>query len=242
VIQRLLDARDPDTGAPLDPQALRNEIAVLFMAGHETTANSMAWSWFLLSQAPEAEEKLHRELANVLGGRPPTLADMPKLVFTRAVFEEAMRLYPPVPILPREALRDEYFGTFRIPRGAIVLVVPWLLHRNPKYWEKPDHFVPERFLPENATRISKFVYIPFSIGPRICAGMSFGLTEAILCLATLAQHFRLRLKPGHAVRPVCRLTLRPEGGLPMSVHRRDAATLSAPTAAATPASCPFHNA
>jgi cytochrome P450 len=243
VIQRLLDARDPDSGQPLDPQALRNEIAVLFMAGHETTANSMAWSWFLLSQAPEAEEKLHRELASVLGGRLPTLADMPKLVFTRAVFEEAMRLYPPVPILPREALREEYFGTFHIPRGAILLVVPWLLHRNPKYWEKPDHFIPERFLPENSAGISKFVYIPFSIGPRICAGMSFGLTEAILCLATLAQHFRLRLKPGHVVRPVCRLTLRPEGGLPMSVHRRSAAATSpAPATAAAPASCPFHNA
>jgi cytochrome P450 len=245
VIQRLLDARDPDTGAPLEIEAIRNEIAVLFMAGHETTANSMAWSWLLLSQAPEAEAKLHRELAEVLGGRLPTLADVPKLVYTRAVFEEAMRLYPPVPILPREALRDEYFGTAKIPRGAIVLVVPWLLHRNPNYWEKPDHFMPERFLPENAGGISKFVYIPFSIGPRICAGMSFGLTEAILCLATLAQHFQLRLKLGHEVRPVCRLTLRPEGGLPMTVHVREArggeVATPAPTSVAA-AACPFHNA
>jgi cytochrome P450 len=154
VIQRLLDARDPETGEPLDPQALRNEIAVLFMAGHETTANSMAWSWFLLSQFPDAEEKLHRELDAVLAGRLPALGDVPKLLYTRAVFEEAMRLYPPVPILPREALKEEYFGTFRIRPGAIVLVVPWLLHRNPKYWDKPDHFRPERFLPENAGKIS----------------------------------------------------------------------------------------
>jgi cytochrome P450 len=241
VIQRLLDARDPDSGEKLDPQALRNEIAVLFMAGHETTANSMAWSWYLLSQAPEAEAKLHAELASVLNGRLPSLADVPKLVYTRAVFEEAMRLYPPVPILPREALRDEYFGTFYIPRGSIVLVVPWLLHRNRKYWDRPDHFIPERFLPQNAGKMSKFVYIPFSIGPRICAGMSFGLTEAILCLATLAQHFTLRLKPGHQVRPICRLTLRPEGGLPMSVHRRDDVTAKSAEPAMA-ASCPFDNA
>jgi cytochrome P450 len=244
VIQRLLDTRDPDTGEPLDGQALRNEIAVLFMAGHETTANSMAWSWFLLSQAPEAEAKLHRELDSVLGGRLPTLADVPKLTFTRAVFEEAMRLYPPVPILPREAVREEYFGTVRIQPGAIVLVVPWLIHRNPKYWDKPDHFVPERFLPENSGGISKFVYIPFSIGPRVCAGMSFGLTEAILCLATLAQHFVLRLKPGHEVRPVCRLTLRPEGGLPMSVHRREhrGGVEATPAPGSAAISCPVHNA
>ena len=242
VIQRLLDARDPDTGEPLDIKAIRNEIAVLFMAGHETTANSMAWTWLLLSQAPDSEAKLHQELDTVLGGRLPTLPDVPNLPYTRAVFEEAMRLYPPVPILPREALKDEYFGTAKIPRGAIVLVVPWLLHRNPKYWDKPDHFVPERFLPENSNGISKFVYIPFSIGPRICAGMSFGLTEAILCLATLAQHFTLRLKPGHEVHPVCRLTLRPEGGLPMTVHARNtSATPTASPAAAPAAACPFHN-
>lgn len=242
VIQRLLDARDPDTGEPLDPQALRNEIAVLFMAGHETTANSMAWSWFLLSQFPDAANRLHRELDEVLGGRLPTLADVPKLVYTRAVFEEAMRLYPPVPILPREAVKEEYFGTFRIRAGAIVLVVPWLLHRNPKYWDKPDHFIPERFLPENAGKISKFVYIPFSIGPRVCAGLSFGLTEAILCLATLAQHFELKLQPGHEVRPICRLTLRPEGGLPMSIHARHANATATPTPATSANACPFHNA
>jgi len=244
IIHRLLDARDQDTGEPLDPQALRNEIAVLFMAGHETTANSMAWSWFLLSQSGEAEAKLHRELDEVLDGRLPTLADVPKLVYTRAVFEEAMRLYPPVPILPREALKDEQFRDIRIPRGSLVFVVPWLLHRHKKLWDKPDHFMPERFLPENAGRISKFVYVPFSIGPRVCAGMSFGLTEAILCLATLAQQFTLRLKPGHQVRPICRLTLRPEGGLPMSVHARG----TQPGAAATPkpagrsSPCPVHNA
>jgi cytochrome P450 len=220
VIGRLLDARDADTGEPLSTEALRNEAAVLFMAGHETTANTLAWTWFLLSQAPDVEAKLHAELDAVLGGRAPTLADLPRLVYARAVLEETLRLYPPVPILPREALRDEVYNGTRIPKGSLVLVVPWLLHRHRKLWEKPDHFIPERFLPGGAGAPSKFAYIPFSIGPRICAGMSFGQQEALICLATLAQSFRLRLEPGREIRPICRLTLRPEGGLQMRLEPR----------------------
>ncbi|HVV63536.1 MAG TPA: cytochrome P450 [Pseudolabrys sp.] len=242
VIEQLLNARDPETGEPLDPEAMRNEIAVLFMAGHETTANSLTWTWYLLSQARDVRLKLQHELDTVLGGRSPTLADVPKLVYTRAVFEEALRLYPPVPILPRQAVRDESYNGVRIPKGSLIFVVPWLLHRHKKLWDQPDHFIPERFLPENAAKISKFAYIPFSIGPRICAGMSFGLTEAILCLATLAQKFELRLKPGHDVHPVCRLTLRPEGGLPMTVHAR--APRAGVTATAAPQAvtgCPVHH-
>ena len=146
---------------------------------------------------------------------------MPQLVYTRAILDEALRLYPPVPILPREAIKEEEFQGVRIPKGSLLFVVPWLLHRHRKLWELPDHFIPERFLPENAAKISKFAYVPFSIGPRICAGATFGETEAILCIATLAQKFKLRLQPGHEVRPVCRLTLRPAGGLPMTVHPRE---------------------
>ena len=227
VIGRLLDARDIDTGEPLDAEALRNEAAVLFMAGHETTANTLAWAWYLLSQAPDVEARLHAELDQVLGGRQATIADLPRLVFARAIIEETLRLYPPVPILPREALREETYQDTRIPKGSLVLVVPWLLHRHRKLWDKPDHFIPDRFMPGNAAP-SKFAYIPFSIGPRICAGMSFGQQEALLCLATLAQSFRLRLEPGREIKPVCRLTLRPEGGLQMRIEARE------PRAAAGP--------
>jgi len=187
------------------------------------------------------EARLHAELDSVLGGRPPTLADIPKLVYTRAIFDEAMRLYPPVPILPREALRDELYRNVRIPKGSLIFVVPWLLHRHKKLWDRPDHFMPERFLPENAGRISKFAYIPFSIGPRICAGMSFGLTEAILCLATLAQKFKLRLQPGHVVNPVCRLTLRPEGGMPMTILARTEFGDDAVNPATVRTACPVHH-
>lgn len=248
VIQQLIDARDPETGVRLDREALRNEVAVLFMAGHETTANSLAWVWYLLSQAPDVEARLHGEIDQVLQGRAPTLTDVPKLVYARAVFEEAMRLYPPVPILPREALKEEVFEGQRIPKGSLVFVVPWLLHRHRKFWDQPDHFIPERFLGENGARISKFAYLPFSIGPRICAGMSFGLTEAILSIATLAQSLKLRLAPGATVNPVCRLTLRPENGLPMIVHRRNmsAHTMGADAQAINdqtepPPACPFHH-
>jgi cytochrome P450 len=237
IIGGMLRARDEETGAPLDPAALRNEAAVLFMAGHETTANSLAWTWYLLSQAPDAEARLHAELDAVLGGRPPTLADVPRLVYTRAVFDEALRLYPPVPLLPREALKTEQFKDWTIPRGSVVLVVPWLLHRHKLLWQDPDHFTPERFLPENAGSISKFAYVPFSTGPRVCAGLAFGATEAVLCLATLAQAFRLRLQPGYEVRPVCRLTLRPEGGVPMTIVPRHAAAGMPKSAQPVPCHC-----
>jgi cytochrome P450 len=219
VIGQLLDARD-DEGRPLSEEALRNEVAVLFMAGHETTANTMAWVWFMLSQCPNVENRLHAELDAVLGSRLPTLADLRRLPYTQAVVEETMRIYPPVPILPREALQDETFNGVHIPKGSLLFVVPWLLHRHRKLWDRPDHFVPERFLPGSREPVSKYAYVPFSIGPRVCAGMSFGLTEAMLSLATLARRFTLRLRPDHQVNPVCRLTLRPEGGLPMTVHMR----------------------
>ena len=220
MIRLLFEARDPETGEALDRTAVRNEAAVMFMAGHEGTANSLAWTWYLLSQAPDAEARLHAELDAVLGGRLPTLDDVPRLVFTRAVFEEAMRLYPPVPFLGRQALRGEAIRNRRIPVGSLLVVVPWLLHRHKRLWEDPDHFVPERFLPENAGKRQRYSYIPFSVGPRVCTGAAFGMTEALLCIATLAQRARLRLAPGAVVAPVCRLTLRPGDTLPMQVEPR----------------------
>jgi cytochrome P450 len=220
MIRLLLEARDAETGEPLDDAALRNEAAVIFMAGHETTANALAWTWYLLSQVPQVEGRLHAELAQVLGGRLPILDDVPKLAYTRAVFEEAIRLYPPVPLLARQALRDEAIRGRPVPAGSLVMVVPWLLHRHRKFWGMPDHYIPERFLPENAQLRVRHAYIPFSVGPRICAGAAFGLTEAILCVATLAQRARFRLTPDAVVTPVCRLTLRPGDDLRMFVESR----------------------
>lgn len=221
MIRLLLEARDSETGEPLDDSALRNEAAVIFMAGHETTANSLAWTWYLLSQVPKVEERLHAEIAQVLGDRLPNLDDVPKLTYTRAVFEETIRLYPPVPLLARQAVRDETIRGRPVPAGSLVIVVPWLLHRHRKFWGMPDHFIPERFLPENAELRVRHAYVPFSVGPRICAGAAFGLTEGILCIATLAQCVRFRLAPDALVTPVCRLTLRPGDDLRMLIESRD---------------------
>ena len=220
VIGGLLEARDED-GNPLSRDAIRNEAAVIFMAGHETTANTLAWAWFLLSQSPRVAEKLHAELDEVLGSRTPTFKDVANLPYTRAVIEETLRLYPPVPILAREAMEDTEISGKPIPKGSLVMVVPWLMHRNPVLWTKPDAFWPERFL-QKSKKPNKYGYVPFSIGPRICAGLQFGLTEAILSLAILARDFDLKLMPGTDVQPVCRLTLRPGDNLPMILHPRTA--------------------
>lgn len=219
VIGGLLEARDED-GNPLTRDAIRSEAAVIFMAGHETTANTLAWAWFLLSQCSRSRAKLQKELDTVLAGRTPTFADVRKLSFTKAVIEETLRLYPPVPILAREAMARTSIGGKPIPKGSLVLVVPWLMHRNPVLWSKPDVFEPERFLDAKAKKPNKYGYVPFSIGPRICAGLQFGMTESILSLAILAQKFDLQLKDGTDVQPVARLTLRPGDNLPMILRSR----------------------
>ncbi|MEJ8474510.1 cytochrome P450 [Roseibium algae] len=218
VIGGLLEARDED-GNPLSRDAIRNEAAVIFMAGHETTANTLAWAWFLLSQSPQTRVKLHAEVDTELGDRIPTFADVANLRYTRAVIEETLRLYPPVPILAREAIKATVIGGKPIPKGALVMVIPWLMHRNPVLWSKPDAFWPERFI-QKSKRPNKYGYVPFSIGPRICAGLQFGMTEAILSLAVLARKFDPELKPGTDVQPVCRLTLRPGDDLPMLLKTR----------------------
>jgi len=204
---------------PMNDRAARNEAIVMFMAGHETTANSLAWCWYLLHQYPQAAARLHAELDEVLGGRAATLQDLPRLPYTRAVFEEALRLYPPVPILSRQARKEDVMRGHPVRENTIILVVPWLLHRHKAYWEKAEHFIPERFLPDQP-RPDKFIYLPFSVGRRVCLGLRFGLTEGILCLATLAQRFTAQIEPGHEVAIECRLTLRPRQGLPMRLIPR----------------------
>ena len=223
LLSLLLDGDTGKPGAarvcPLNATAARNEAIVMFMAGHETTANSLAWTWYLLDHSPEVAAKLHEELDRVLAGRPPAYEDVANLPYTRAVFEEAMRLYPPVPLLSRQARAEDTIRDKRVEPGSIILVVPWLLHRHEEYWDDPDSFRPERFL-SGQPRPDKFIYLPFSVGHRVCLGLRFGLTEGILCLATLAQRFKARVRPGHKVEIECRLTLRPKGGLPMVLESR----------------------
>ncbi|MEA2741492.1 MAG: hypothetical protein QOH05_4799 [Acetobacteraceae bacterium] len=210
---------DSKAGAGLSIEAVRNEASVLFMAGHETTANTLAWAWFLLSQDPETEARLHAEV-DALGGDAATHADLPRLPFTRAVIEETLRLFPPVPLQARETRAARTILGRNVPAGSIMILVPWLLHRHKLFWDQPDAFIPDRFMPGGSGIPSRYAYVPFSIGPRVCTGAAFGLTEAVLCLATLAQGFRLRLQPGWQVMPICRLTLRPGETLPMRLEPR----------------------
>lgn len=211
-----------DSNFLADKQALRNEASVIFMAGHETTANTLSWAWFLLSQSPDIEKKLHYEIDSVLNGRIPSIEDVKNLKFTRAIIEETLRLYPPIPVLSRQALETTWHKNHCVPKGSILAVIPWLLHRHPSLWKRADEFDPSRFLPDNPSPI-KFSYIPFSIGPRVCAGMAFGLTEAILGLAIFSQQLRFELKPGTKIEAVSHLSLRPDDGhgkLPMILKVR----------------------
>jgi cytochrome P450 len=220
LLARLIAARDSETGGGMTTQEVRNQVITIFMAGHETTALALTWTWYLLSQHPAVESKLHAELDQVLGGRPPRHADLAALPFTRMVIDESMRLYPPAHTLSRTAMAEDVVLGRRIPKGSTILIVPWLLHRNPRLWDRPERFEPERFAPERAQSRHRFAYIPFGAGPRICIGAAFALAEACLILATLAQHYRLALKPGFPVEPQGLITLRPRHGMRMLLARR----------------------
>src|SRR5579875_3284924 len=218
----LLAARDEETGEGMDDAELRDQIATIFTAGHETTANALTWTWYLLSQHPWADERLCSELAHRLCGRAPTVGDLPHLTYARMVLEESMRLYPPAHTMSRQALEDDEIAGHKIPKGAAVLVSPWLLHRHEKLWTQPKLFDPERFAPSRAETRPRYAYLPFGGGPRICIGASFAMQEAIIILAMVAQRYRLRLQPGHGIEPIGLITLRPRDGLPMVLERRSA--------------------
>ncbi len=220
LLARLIAARDSETGGGMTAKEVRDQVVTIFMAGHETTSQALSWTWYLLSLHPAVEAKLHAELADVLGGRTPHYDDIANLRYTRMVIEESMRLYPPAHTTGRQPLAaDEILG-HRIPAGAEVLIMPWLIHRKPQLWEDPERFDPERFSPERSAERPRFAYIPFGAGPRICIGAAFAMTEAILILATIAQRYRLHLKPGFPVEPQGLITLRPRYGLQMRLERR----------------------
>jgi cytochrome P450 len=220
LLSMLLSARDETTGEGMTDEQLRVEVTTFLLAGQETTALALTWSWYLLSQHPVAQRRVERELDEVLGGRPPELPDLANLPYTRMVLDEALRLYPPAWGFSRQALDDDELGGFHLPRGWLAFVVPYVLHRVPKLWDRPDAFDPERFLPERSADRPKFAYVPFGAGPRQCIGNGFALVEGQLALATLAQRYRLRLAPGASVEPQPLITLRPRFGMPMLIERR----------------------
>lgn len=214
----LLIKRNERSQMALDIEALRHEAATIFMAGHETTATTLTWALYLLANAPWAMERLLNEIIDVCGQRDVTGADVAKLDWCRSIIMETLRLYPPVPLLPRQAHDNDAIGEVKVEAGSLVMIAPWLLQRSPDFWPDPNHFRPERFA--QGARYNPFAYIPFSVGPRVCAGMNFGLDEAVLCLATLVRKFEVTPRPGYFVEPICQLTLRPRGGLPVTVAPR----------------------
>jgi len=218
MLSMLLAARDEDGTAMTDTQ-VRDEVMTLMVAGHETTALSLSWSWYLLAQSPEVEAALHRELATVLGGRPPTIDDVPRLPYTDAVVREAMRLYPPGWVIFREALEDLEVRGHLVRKGWTVALPQWAVHRNERYHPEPERFRPERWLDESK-QPHRFAYFPFGGGPRLCIGSHFAMIESTLLLAALAQRHRFDLVPGHEVVPEPAITLRPRTGIRVVVRSR----------------------
>ena len=189
------------------------------LAGHETTAVALAWTWYLLARNPDVAERARAEVVACLGDRAPTLADLPQIPLARMVVEEAMRLYPPVWGIGRETIREDCIGDWTIPAKTVVNVSPWVTHRHPAFWEEPDRFDPERFRPGVERTRPRFAYFPFSGGPRLCIGEQFALMEMQLVVALVLQRYRLTLAEDRTIDPEPTLTLRPRGGLVMRAER-----------------------
>jgi cytochrome P450 len=222
LLSMLLLAQDEEGTGGMTDQQLRDEAMTLFLAGHETTANALTWTWYFLSRHPEIEARLHAELDAVLGTRIAAAADVPRLTYTSAVLAESMRLHPPAWVIGRRAVADYEVAGYRIPPGSYVLVSQWVMHRDPRFWPDPERFDPERWTEAARATRPRFAYFPFGAGPRICIGEQFAWTEGVLVLAVLARRWRGRLDPGHRIALQPSITLRPAGGMRMVLERRTA--------------------
>jgi cytochrome P450 len=216
----LLAACDDTSGAGMSERQLRDEVITFIGAGAETSAHALSWTWYLLARHPEVARRVHTELDTVLSGRMPTQQDLPHLPYSRMVLAEALRLYPPSVVLPRQANAPDKISGYAIPKDAVVVISQYVTHRHPEFWSEPEQFQPERFTPEQEARRHRCAYIPFGEGPRRCIGEPFALLEMHLVLATLAQAYTLQVVPEHPVVPEVAVTLRPRDGLWMTVHAR----------------------
>jgi cytochrome P450 len=222
LLSMLLHARDED-GSRMTDRQLRDETITLFLAGHETTAGTLSWAWWLLAQNPAVEARLHAELDAVLGNRASSLDDVPRLVYTGHVITETLRLYPAAWGMARLALEDHELAGYPVKKGMGVAMSQWVVHRDPRWYDAPEEFRPERWEGDLAKRLPRFAYFPFGGGPRQCIGNAFALMEATLILATVARKFRMRLVPGHPVTPLASITLRPRHGIRIVLEARERA-------------------
>jgi cytochrome P450 len=220
LLSMLLAAQDEEDGGGMTDEQVRDEAMTIFLAGHETTANALTWLWYLVDGAPDVEARLHEEIDRVLQGRLPTLADVPSLPYVERVVTESMRLYPPAWIIGRRALADYQVGAYVVPARSIVIMSPYVLQRDGRFYAGAERFNPDRWTPEFRAELPKFAYFPFGGGPRQCIGESFAWMELILVVATIAQQWRLRLVPGHPVVPQPQVTLRTKHGMRMTVVKR----------------------
>jgi cytochrome P450 len=219
LLSMLMLAED-DGGERMTDKQLRDEVMTLFLAGHETTANALCWTFWLLSLAPRAEAKLAEELERVLDGRTPTISDLSNLPYVERVVKESMRLYPPAWVVGREAVAECQVGDYRMPAGTTALMSQWVMHRDPRYHEAPERFEPDRWTAEYEKALPRFAYFPFGGGPRQCIGAGFAMAEACLILATVAQRYRMDLTPGQRVEPYASITLRPKEGIRLTLVER----------------------
>lgn len=219
LLSMLLLAQDEDHSRMTDKQ-VRDEALTLLIAGHETTANALTWTWYLLSRNPEAEARMHAEIDSVLGGNAPTFDDLQRLPYTTGVFAESLRLYPPAWAIGRRAKQDYAVGGYTIPAKSILLMSPWVVQRDPRWFTGPEGFEPDRWHPEEAEKRPKFAFFPFGGGARVCIGERFAWAEGVLVLATIARRWKPRLVPGHPVATQPVITLRPKHGMMMTLERR----------------------
>ncbi|HEX3999239.1 MAG TPA: cytochrome P450 [Pirellulales bacterium] len=226
LLSRMMRSQDADDGSAMSDRQLRDEVITLLSAGHETTATALAWTWYLLGKHPQVESRLRAELQNVLGGRTPTVADVPRLQFVEQIIMESMRLYPPVFAMGRMAKEPCVIGGFDIPKGTAFLMSQWVSHRDPKYFDAPEEFRPERWADERMRQLPKFAYYPFGGGPRLCIGAPLAMLEAVLIVATVAQRFRFELVEDHPVKLWPCVTLRPRHGI-KAICRSAASTSAA---------------
>jgi cytochrome P450 len=220
LLSMFLAARDDETGAGMTDRQLRDEVVTMLLAGHETTSLALSWTYYLLSQHPGASRSVENEVDREIGGGRPTFAHVERLTFTRRVLEESLRLYPPAWGFSRRALGDDDIGGYRIPKGSLVFVIPFVVHRRPKLWPEPDRFDPGRFTPEHESTRPRFAYIPFGGGPRGCIGNQFAMLEAQLIVATIAQQYRIELVPNQDIRPEPLITLRPAPAIRAVLRKR----------------------
>ena len=221
LLSLLMQARDDETNVQMTQKQLRDEVLTLLIAGHETTANVLAWTFYLLAQRPDAERQMHDEAKAVLGGRPSfTAADLDRLTYTRMVMQEGLRLYPPGWFIGRQAQADVQLGGYTVPKGAMVLMSQYVTHRDARFFEEPERFKPERWDGDLQDRLPRGAYFPFSAGDRHCIGEGFAWQEALLILATLAERWKFELVPGQNIRPRPSVTLRPDRPIKMIVRPR----------------------